>query len=487
MNAFSNKIFSHVAIRYFPIKFNFILKFSYALKKKYNSKIYYYTDYPDSLKVINKYVPKYFDDVIVMFPEGRRIQKKLNEHEIFKKSRSLEAKYNKSINYFVLLDRINGRTFSPAGYYIPRSEISSGDYLSVLNKNISWIEFWEKEIKKKKISILINPLHIESHVSRKLKIKSFMMMPSKYKNNYFWADDEFGYSKMIEKDFKNKKKSKAVDFKLDSEPYYQGIVRKIYTKRKNFSYFLYRVIRKIYQHSYWIYKRMERKYNLSSEIYSFYKEYRDFNYLLKNFSINLRNLKNTKYVFYALQDEPETNFQGRSPEYFYQLSCIISIARDLPSDTYLVVKEHIASIGKRPKEFYSQISELKNVIFINLLERGIEIVKNAKIVVTICGTVGFEAALAGIPVISFGRHNLYNLLDHVKVVKSEEDIKPAIDNFLNKPINKDKAKKSARKLLDSIISNSFDMKKFSYLDSEGFEDSSVTKSIKLLEKLNNTY
>ena len=98
MNAFSNKIFSHVAIRYFPIKFNFILKFSYALKKKYNSKIYYYTDYPDSLKVINKYVPKYFDDVIVMFPEGRRIQKKLNEHEIFKKSRSLEAKYNKSIN-----------------------------------------------------------------------------------------------------------------------------------------------------------------------------------------------------------------------------------------------------------------------------------------------------------------------------------------------------------------------------------------------------
>lgn len=314
-----------------------------------------------------------------------------------------------------------------------------------------------------------------------------MMMPSKYKNNYFWADDEFGYSKMIEKDFKNKKKSKAVDFKLDSEPYYQGIVRKIYTKRKNFSYFLYRVIRKIYQHSYWIYKRMERKYNLSSEIYSFYKEYRDFNYLLKNFSINLRNLKNTKYVFYALQDEPETNFQGRSPEYFYQLSCIISIARDLPSDTYLVVKEHIASIGKRPKEFYSQISELKNVIFINLLERGIEIVKNAKIVITICGTVGFEAALAGIPVISFGRHNLYNLLDHVKVVKSEEDIKPAIDNFLNKPINKDKAKKSARKLLDSIISNSFDMKKFSYLDSEGFEDSSVTKSIKLLEKLNKTY
>ena len=483
MKAFPSKTFSNIAIRYFPIKFNFILKFSYTLKKKYNSKIYYYTDYPDSLKVLKKYVPKYFDEIIVMFPEGRRIQKKLEETEIFKKCRALEARYNKSINYFVLLDRINGRSFSPAGYYIPRSEISSGDYLSVLNKNISWIEFWENELRKRDISLLINPLHIESNVCRKFKIKSFMMMPSKYKNHYFWSDDEFGYSKKIEKDFTGNNKFKKIEFNLDSEPYYQSIVRKIYKKRKNFSYFLFRVLRKIYQHSYWIYKGMEKKYNFTSEVYSYFKEYRDFNYLLRNFNHKINFLKDKKYVFYALQDEPETNFQGRSPEYFYQLSCIISISRDLPADTFLVVKEHISAVGKRPIDFYSQISELKNVIFINILERGIDIARNAKLVITICGTIGFEAALMGIPVISFGRHNLYNLLDHVKVVKSEESIKPAIDYFLNKPLDKVKAMKSARRLLDSIVSNSFDMKKFSYLDSGGFEDSSVTKSLKLLEKL----
>ena len=28
-----------------------------------------------------------------------------------------------------------------------------------------------------------------------------MMMSSKYKNHYFWSDDEFGYSKKIEKRF----------------------------------------------------------------------------------------------------------------------------------------------------------------------------------------------------------------------------------------------------------------------------------------------
>ena len=121
------------------------MKFSYALKKKYNSFIKRLSRF----KSKKQYVPKYFDEIIVMFPEGRRIQKKLEEKEIFKKCRTLEARYNKSINYFVLLDRINGRSFSPAGYYIPRSEISSGDYLSVLNKNISWIEFWENELKKR--------------------------------------------------------------------------------------------------------------------------------------------------------------------------------------------------------------------------------------------------------------------------------------------------------------------------------------------------
>ena len=167
------------------------------------------------------------------------------------------------------------------------------------------------------------------------------------------------------------------------------------------------------------------------------------------------------------------------------MSCIISISRDLPADTFLVVKEHIAAVGKRPIDFYSQISELKNVIFINIQERGIDIARNAKLVVTICGTIGFEAALMGIPVISFGRHNLYNLLDHVKVVKSEESIKPAIDYFLNKPLDKVKAIKSARRLLESIISNSFDMKKFSYLDSKGFEDSSVIESLNFWKNLVN--
>ena len=165
------------------------------------------------------------------------------------------------------------------------------------------------------------------------------------------------------------------------------------------------------------------------------------------------------------------------------MSCILSLSRDLPSDTFLVVKEHIASIGKRPKEFYNQISELKNVIFINFKEKGIDIASRARIVVTICGTVGFEAALMGVPVISFGRHNFYNLLKNVIVIKDEDELKPAIENLLNRPLKKSIAKKEAEKLLSAILYNSFNMKKFSYLDSKGFDKESIKNSLRMLENL----
>ncbi len=483
MNKKLNKTFSSVAIRYFPIQLDFILEFATLLKKKYQSKIYYYTDYPDSLKKLKKFIPKYFDEVLVMFPNGRRIQMNLNEQKIFRETSLLEKKYKRSLNYFVMLDRINGRSFSPAGYYSPRSSISEGDYLSVLNKNINWIKFWENEFKKRNISIMINPLHIEANVSRFFNVKSFLIMSAKYENFYFWSDDEYGCSKKIERDFLSRKKKANSDVGSLSEPFYQGAVKAIYSKKKFLSHFLFRTLRRIYQNIYWLYKSYERKYDLISEISLYYREYRDFNFLEKTFNKGFKDIKDKKYVFYALQDEPETNFQGRSPEYFYQMSCILSLSRDLPADTYLVVKEHIASIGKRPKEFYNQISELKNVIFINFKEKGIDIVSRARIVVTICGTVGFEAALMGVPVISFGRHNFYNLLKNVTVIKNEDELRPAIDNLLNRPLKKDLAKKEAENLLSVILHNSFNMNKFSYLDSKGFDKESIKTSLKMLENL----
>ena len=37
---------------------------------------------------------------------------------------------------------------------------------------------------------------------------------------------------------------------------------------------------------------------------------------------------------------------------FLQLTAINVLARDLPADYIIVVKEHLSALGRRPKDFY---------------------------------------------------------------------------------------------------------------------------------------
>jgi len=110
------------------------------------------------------------------------------------------------------------------------------------------------------------------------------------------------------------------------------------------------------RHAYRIYKRDQSKqYRYISDMVSVMREW----WVLRRlYRMNLP--KAADYVFYALQVEPESNLQGYSPEYFYQLSAIISLARDLPPGVVLAVKEHLPAAGRRPSQFHRQIQLLKN-------------------------------------------------------------------------------------------------------------------------------
>ena len=69
------------------------------------------------------------------------------------------------------------------------------------------------------------------------------------------------------------------------------------------------------------------------------------------------------------------------------------IARDLPADVKLVVKEHIPALGRRPRDFYHQILELKNVYIADPSDNGIEYIKLSKGVSLITGTAGGKRQL----------------------------------------------------------------------------------------------
>ena len=146
-----------------------------------------------------------------------------------------------------------------------------------------------------------------------------------------------------------------------------------------------------------------------------------------------------------------------SPEYFNQQAAIVSTARDLPAGAVLAVKENLWSLGRRPANFYDQIADLKNVVFLDVREPGLDVARQCEAVITITGTAGFEAAVLGKPVITFGRHNMYSLLDHCMTILDEAELRGHLDRALNGGIDRKKAVRDGARFLRAVLQSSFDM------------------------------
>lgn len=119
------------------------------------------------------------------------------------------------------------------------------------------------------------------------------------------------------------------------------------------------------------------------------------------------------YVFLPLHVEPEASLMVLSPEFNFQMVLIDLVAKAIPPDVELLVKEHTVGVGRRPVGFYAWLREMPNVRVAPLESDGAALARGSLLTVTITGTAGLEAAVAGVPVLSFGRHNLYNRLGHV--------------------------------------------------------------------------
>jgi hypothetical protein len=108
------------------------------------------------------------------------------------------------------------------------------------------------------------------------------------------------------------------------------------------------------------------------------------------------------YAFFPLHTEPEISLLVHSRFYLNQIEAIRGFSQSLPVSWTLVVKEHPASVGKRPMGYYRKLLQIPNV---RLADPGLTsrpLIERARLVVTIAGTIGFEAALAGKPVITLG-------------------------------------------------------------------------------------
>jgi capsule polysaccharide export protein KpsC/LpsZ len=97
------------------------------------------------------------------------------------------------------------------------------------------------------------------------------------------------------------------------------------------------------------------------------------------------------------------------------------VARSLPVGMYLYMKEHPDMTPYRTRRFYKELKKIPNVCLINPARKGFELIKNAAIITTITGSAGWEGALMGKPVISFGQL-YYNSLSGIHYSKTPEDL-----------------------------------------------------------------
>lgn len=202
---------------------------------------------------------------------------------------------------------------------------------------------------------------------------------------------------------------------------------------------------------------------------------------------DLKDIETNDYVFFPLHAEPEIAITNYARFYQNQIEVIRNIALQLPSNFKLLVKEHPRNIGRRSMGYYKKILDIPNVDFVDFYLPSIEVVKKSKLIITLSGNIGFEAALLGKPVIALGKtpynmlpSHIVNYVDNIKYLHNE--IEQTIANYKYDI-------ETITKYISAIIKNSFKLDLYTVLlkksGREGGSTYDIKKYIENIQMLSN--
>ncbi len=167
---------------------------------------------------------------------------------------------------------------------------------------------------------------------------------------------------------------------------------------------------------------------------------------------------NDKYIYFPLHFTPEYSTSVQATLFQDQYFLIYLLSLSIPSNYTLIIKEHPAMLYRRVREktFFKKIHRLPNVKFVSIFSSNKELIQNSSMVAVITGTSGWEAILAGKPVINFADH-IFDTLGLSKRITNIEKLSSIIYELLNNKnnINKDKREFLIKCFLESVLENSF--------------------------------
>lgn len=144
------------------------------------------------------------------------------------------------------------------------------------------------------------------------------------------------------------------------------------------------------------------------------------------------------FAYFPLHVDPEASTMVFAPMHTDQLAVIEALAKSLPVNMDLAVKEHIPMMGLRPPGFYKRLARIPGVFLLSPFESGLELVKRAALTAVITGTAGWEAILLKRPTLIVGNPPFRTLDDGFVHCPDLSEMPAAVSRVLSSPPVDDK-------------------------------------------------
>ena len=163
--------------------------------------------------------------------------------------------------------------------------------------------------------------------------------------------------------------------------------------------------------------------------------------------------KKNPFVYFPMHVEPERSTLLAAPFYTNQLEVIRHIAKAIPIDHILLVKEHPSQELREWRKIseYKQILDIPNVRLVHPTVKSEELMKMSSLVISIGGTSAFEAAFFKKPSIIFTELG-YEQLSSIIRIKNIDELPKAIHDAMKIQVSAS----DLERYVDLVDKNSFD-------------------------------
>lgn len=454
------------------------------LKKRYGAQIHIYVGGEQAKKFVhNTYQPGSYDSVTIHNFQNTPYRVNLNEDEVLKKSLFWEKELGLNLTHLIMTNRHYGRAYSLGAFNFPRADIFvKNDHIRVLEIYNNEIEFWDKELREKEITLFLNPMKVQAVLCDKYNIQHRYFVGAYFEDYYYWAKSEYFLNHDFEKNFNLVKDEVFEPIVMEEGCVNDMAFRRNFFKNNGLKRFFYRFYFKVKKKLITILRPQDGKgTHFIDGVKRDLRILRDARRMLKSRLITpFEEIEKHPYFYYPLQTEPEWTMQVQSPDFFSQLWSIALCAKAMPANTRIAVKEHIYPIGIRPDNFYDQITDFKNIDMVSAQIHGLRVMRQSKGVISIKGTSGYEAAMTGKPSIVLATQCDFAFLDHVFHCPKGEGLEEAIRKIMNDEVDLEKAVQDGARFAEAIRRSSFRVHDYSLVDRETVPPEMVEDSIQAL-------